>query len=156
WGVLGLFGIVGLLCVARGLKELLRREAAPPPGLLTATEPGHVPPPPRAIPAARAEALVRGAAERQHEPAAVRLLGQLRPKHLAGPVASFARELGPDEVPLLFFDPSWRRNGRAGILVTNRRLYSSRLDGPIELEDITDVTFKDLFEGEMALKVLLF
>ena len=33
WGVLGAFGIVGLLCVGRGLKELLAREVVTPPGV---------------------------------------------------------------------------------------------------------------------------
>ncbi len=156
WGVLGLFGIVGLLCVARGLKGLLGREAAPPAGLLAASDPGRVPPPARAIPAARASALAREVAERHHRPPAARLLGEIGPNHLGGPVASFATELGPDELPLLLFDLSWRRDGRAGILVTNRRLYSSRLDGPIELEDVSEVAFRDISESEMAFKVLLF
>jgi hypothetical protein len=77
-------------------------------------------------------------------------------ERLAGAVRSFASEWDPEEIPLLFLDTSWRRDGRAGILLTNRRLYSSRLDGPIELQDVTRVAFKDPSESEMILKALLF
>ena len=183
WGVLGAFGIVGLLCVGRGLQELFAQEVVTPPGVPPTGGRRQVAPATRIIPEGQAEALLRQVAERHHELAILRQLGPPRSERLPGPVTlflgalyfavsrrrrptsserlagavrSFARDWAPEEIPLLFLDTSWRRNGRAGILLTNRRLYSSRLDGPIELQDVTRVAHKGPSEAEMIFKVLLF
>jgi hypothetical protein len=182
WGVLGAFGIVGLLCVGRGLKELLAQDVVTPPGVPPTGDARHVAPATRMIPGDQAEALLRQVAELHHESAILRQLGPPQSERPAGPVSlftgayfvvsrsrlctpserlagavgSFAREWDHEEIPLLFLDTSWRRNGRAGVLLTNRRLYSSRLDGPIELQDVTRVAFEDPSEAEVLFKVALF
>jgi hypothetical protein len=182
-GVPGALGVAGLLlCVGRGLKELLAREVITPPGVPPPGGPRQVTSV-RMVPEGEAEALLRMVAQQHHESAILRQLGPFGSERLAGPVTmfpsplyfvvssrsrstpserlagavrSFAREWDPDEIPLLFLDTSWQRNGRAGVLLTNRRLYSSRLDGPIELQDVTRVVFKDPSDDEMTFKVLLF
>jgi hypothetical protein len=183
WGVFGAFGIVGLLCVGRGLQVLFAREVVTPPGMPPTRETRQVAPATRIIPGDRAEALLRQFAELHHQSAILRQLDLHQPEGPAGPVAlfpgvlyfevsrrrrctpserlagavrSFAREWDPEEIPLLFLDMSWRRNGRAGILLTNRRLYSSWLDGPMELQDVTRVAFKDPSAAEVIFKVLVF
>lgn len=49
---------------------------------------------------------------------------------------NFARGMEPDETPLVLFDRSPRKDGSAGTLVSNRRVYSTYLDRPIPLVDI--------------------
>ncbi len=151
-GVLAVFAIPGLVCVWRGFKELFTEEVITPPP----DDSGSVTAAVRVIPESHAEDLVREIAEVHNQKAVLRQLGRLRPERLAGAARTFARELGPGETPLVLFDTSWMRNGRAGILVTNRRLYSSRLDGPIELQDITEVTCPDPSGPETGFKVLVF
>jgi hypothetical protein len=181
--MLGPFGIVGLFCAGRGIKELLTREVVTPPGVRLTGRAPPVAPVPRLIPESEARALLRQIAERHRQAAVLRQLDRARSEGTPGPVSlfvddlyfvvsrrrrctpgerlsgalrSFARACDPEEVPLLFLDTSWRRNGRAGVLLTNRRLYSSRLRGPIELQDVTRVAFKDPSGGEMVFKLLVF
>ena len=182
WGMFGAFVIVGLLCVGRGVMAFFAREVLTLPGE-PPTEGARQVAAATRIPEDLAVDLLRHVAERHNAPAILRQLDTPRSEGQAGPVTlfpgplyfvvsrrrrctpserlegalrSFAREWDPEEIPLLFLDTSWRRNGRAGILLSNSRLYSSRLDGPIELRDVTRVAFKDPSGEERIFKVLLF
>lgn len=181
WGVLGAFGIIGLWCVGRGVHELWGRRVVTPPDGGSAAP--RIASPPRMISGNRAEALVRASAQQHHEATILRHFDSSPTERPAGPVTlfpspiyfvvsrrrqctpaerltnaigSFACEWDPEELPLLFLDTSWQRNGRSGILLTNRRLYSSRLDGPIELQDVVRVTFENPSDAEMIFKLFLF
>src|SRR5205085_1099348 len=67
-----------------------------------------------------------------------------------------------DEVPLVLVDTSFLRNGRSGLLLTNRAVYSDRLPHPIALEDMGAVRHRppdaqiSLVEGGMVLLHFLF
>lgn len=54
-------------------------------------------------------------------------------------VGGYARLMENDEIPLVLVDSSFLQDGSAGFLLTTRRLYSSLLPAPIELDEITSV-----------------
>ncbi len=49
--------------------------------------------------------------------------------------------MSDNETPLAFIDSSFLRNGKAGLLLTNRGLYSSFLSDPVYLSDIEEVHY---------------
>jgi hypothetical protein len=94
------------------------------------------------VPAEQAERLVRAIAEKHGAKGVLRRLGHFRPDHLANAAARFARGLRPAEVPLARIDTSLLQNGKSGLLVTNRELYSSRLHRGIPLQAINEVSYE--------------
>src|SRR5262245_60822773 len=94
------------------------------------------------VPKAQAEALVRAIAERHRANQTLRRLGNFRADHLANAAGHFARDLWPGETPLALLDTSLMQNAKAGLLVTNRNLYSSHLPYAIPLEDIDEVAYE--------------
>jgi hypothetical protein len=94
------------------------------------------------VPKAQAEALVREVAERHRANQTLRRLGNFRADHLVNAAGHFARDLWPGETPLALLDTSLMQNAKAGLLVTNRNLYSSHLPYAIPLEDIDEVVYE--------------
>ncbi len=149
FGCSSVVGILALVCLIQGIRELIghgknvvrvdAEDAAVPSAR---NEPRRrVRRTPPLIPKERAEALVREIAEKHGAKGVLRSLGQLSPKHLANAAVRFAQAMRDDETPLAFLDVSFLKNGKAGMLLTNRGLYSSFYSRPIWLADIEDVSF---------------
>ncbi len=98
-------------------------------------------PGPRRLSADGAEEIVRAAAQKHEAKAILRQLGNPRADHVANARSTFAREMTDGEKPLVLLDDSFLQDGKAGLLLTNRKLYSSKLGPPIFLEDVRDVCF---------------
>jgi len=88
------------------------------------------------VPSETAVKVVRELAEKHRNQRAVRQLGRYLPSVLANVRASFAPDLSDDETPLFLLDESFLQNGKKGLLLTNRRLYSNGLTRPIPLDEI--------------------
>jgi hypothetical protein len=67
-------------------------------------------------------------------------LGKLKPGRVANARATYAQEMADDELPLAMFDTSFLQNGKAGMLLTNSKLYSSSAPKAVPLCDIMAVT----------------
>ncbi|HKI32930.1 MAG TPA: hypothetical protein VKA46_13845, partial [Gemmataceae bacterium] len=142
-------GLLGLLCVGWGIKELV---GGPRPGHHGSRQPDEpvdsdceetIPDCDVTVPPEQAEALVREMAERHGAKGVLRRLGCFRADHLANAAARFAYDLDATETPLAVIDTSLLRNGKAGLLLTNRRLYSSFHRRAIPLTEIDDVSLQD-------------
>ncbi len=94
-----------------------------------------------ALPAEEAERIVREVAERHGAKGTLRRLGNYPPEMVANAAATFAHGLREGEVPLALIDTSLMQNGKAGLLVTNRCLYSSSYPDPIPLEEVCEVNY---------------
>jgi hypothetical protein len=87
-------------------------------------------------------------------------LGRFNDEQLLTLRRHFARDLEPDEEPLALLDTSFWGSGKSGLLVTDRRLYSSTLIEPIPLEEIRVVghekpSVSDQFLGNQQQPTLL-
>jgi hypothetical protein len=149
FGCSSLMGILALVCLIQSIRELIGHgkntvrvdeddSSDSPPRSESRRRIRRIPPP---IPREKAEALVRKVAEKHGAKGILRTLGQLPSKHLAHAAARFAQAMRDDETPLALLDASFLKNGKAGLLLTNRSLYSSFYARPIWLADIEDVTF---------------
>jgi hypothetical protein len=96
---------------------------------------------PPLVPREEAEALVRAIAQKHGAKGVLRSLGNLPQKQVANAVAHFAQQMEDDETPLILLDASFLNNGKAGLLLTNRGLYSSFCSHPIWLADIEEVSY---------------
>jgi Sec-independent protein translocase protein TatA len=144
-----IFGVLALPCLVQGVRELIGRgkktsqedagdstdEAREDEDLQESTYP------PPLVPQEEAEALVRDLAEKYKAKRILRSLGNLPPKQVANAAAHFASQMEEDETPLVLLDSSFLRNGKAGLLITNRALYSSFYAHPIWLADIDEVSY---------------
>src|SRR5688572_9006837 len=83
--------------------------------------------------------IVRTHAEKHQARGVLKMLGNLKPKHVTNARAAFARDMADGEVPLILIDRSFLQNGKAGMLLTDRKLYSSALPRPIALTDVMTV-----------------
>lgn len=142
------FGFLALVCFTKGVRELIGRDekmSQEKDGDST-DEPGEgeelpgVAWPSPLLPPEQAEALVREIAERHRAKRILRSLGNLPQKNLENAVANFAQEMKEDETPLVQLDCSFLSNGKTGLVITNRALYSSFYSRPICLADIDDVS----------------
>jgi hypothetical protein len=88
------------------------------------------------VPPDRARAVVRELAAEAGATNIVAQVDWIEPARIANARARFARDMRSDEVPLVLVDSSFLRNGKAGLLLTNRAVYSSRLPAPVALEDV--------------------
>jgi hypothetical protein len=122
---------------ARPAPVLARPSSAVPRP--AAVRPASARPAPAGLSPGRAEATVRAVAEKHRAAALLRGLGRVKPAAVANARAGFAADLG-DETPLLLVDRSFLQNGSAGLLLTNRKLYSSVLGEGIPLEDVVVTT----------------
>jgi hypothetical protein len=151
FAVFGLGSAIGLIL---GVRELRQQPATHEPSL--EAEPGALVPPERAAEIVRACARLHGA---RH---IVKQLDGIRPGRIARARARFARQMNDGEFPLILVDESFFRTGAVGFLLTNRALYTSRLPGPIALEDIRTVrhrppeTAVTLVEGGLVLLHIVF
>ncbi len=82
------------------------------------------------------ESIVRGLAQQHSIGYVLKKLGNHKPSHIANARAGFARDMVDGELPLVFLDRSFFGNGKAGLLITNRRLYSSTVAFSIPLSEI--------------------
>lgn len=96
------------------------------------------------LPRERAEAIVRATAQKHKAKGVLKRLGTFDPKLLANAKGAFARDMGADEVPLVLIDRSFLQNGKAGVLLTNRRLYSSTFAESIPLGEILAATVEEM------------
>jgi hypothetical protein len=92
----------------------------------------------------------------QHHPKRGQLetVGSFKPNQIANARANFAGQMGAHEAPLAMIDSSTMQNGKAGMLLTTRRIYSSSIKQPIELTDIRDVSVKNPDAGDAVLTFL--
>jgi hypothetical protein len=97
---------------------------------------------PRGVKPAIAEAIVRRLAQKHKAKGVLKRLGNFEEDYLEKARSSFAQDLEDDEIPLVRIDTSFFKTGKAGLLLTNRTLYSSFLESPMPLEEITDVVLK--------------
>jgi hypothetical protein len=100
------------------------------------------PAPARDLSPAEAEAIVREVAEKHRANGVLKKLGNFNPRVVARARDNFAADMTDDEVPLAQVDRSFLQNGSAGLLLTNRRLYSSALGRPVPLRDVLVATFE--------------
>jgi hypothetical protein len=92
--------------------------------------------PGRPVPPERAAAVVRRVARAHRAGHIVKQLSQIRPDRVARARTRFASAMTDDEVALVLVDTSFWRNGAAGLLLTNRAIYSSWLPAPIDLAGV--------------------
>lgn len=143
------FSGLAITCFVQGVRRLIGRgkKNSQDDGRDSADEPIEgqgvevVPGPPPLLPQEEAEALVREIAERHKAKRILRSLGNLPQKQIENAVAHFAQEMEEDETPLVLLDSSFLSNGKAGLLITNRALYSSFYSRPIGLAHIDDVSY---------------
>lgn len=98
------------------------------------------------------ESIIREVASRHHADSILKKIAKIEPKQLANARAGFASEMSEDERPLYLFDNSFWQNGKAGLLLTDRRLYSSFARAPIAYEEIYTTTFEKPKNGKQAEK----
>jgi hypothetical protein len=148
-GLLGAIELLGIFCCLRGLKKPFWGQGE---GLSLG---GHAPgggqgrggadshradatdafvPPERAVSFVRSRAAEHGAID------ILDRVGRLKPENLGGALAWLAPEWEDGEVPLIFVSLPRSRQGKAAVLLSNRRLYSSSLDEPIALAEIEEVS----------------
>ena len=116
--------------------------------------PVPVPLPPL-VPRRVAEAIVRELADHYGLKGVLEKLGNFREADLANAKAAFADQMGEDETPLAFVDRSLMINGKAGVLVTNRGLYTSRFPHVVWLKDIVAVSYERPDGADIALTTFI-
>lgn len=139
-GAMALLAIVSLAMAQRKFRDVEARVFAEldslseqePPQLTAANNSWYVP-------AEQAEDIVRTIAERYQARRILQQLGNIPAAKLANAIDCFAYTIHEEETPLALLDSSFLQNGKAGLLLTNARLYSSRLKQPIGLEEIDEV-----------------
>jgi hypothetical protein len=149
WFVLsGVAGMLGLLSIGWGMKALLGRKPSVAifrddlPADQDDLERSRIVGKGAIVPPDQAEALVREIAEKHGATTALNRVGNFRPDHLDNARTHIAEGSAWKETPLALIDTSVRRNAKSGVLVTNRRLYSSLLPQPIPLQAILKVSHK--------------
>lgn len=128
---------------------------APAPAAPAAFPPPPAPAPPRKTPVKPpfdAVAIVRAVAEKHKAGGVLKKLGKLNPKHIANARAGFAKEMAEGEVPLVLIDRSFLQNGKAGLLLTDRKLYSSSLRRPVSLGEVRTASSEKPTFSEQMLK----
>ncbi len=133
--------LLGLVCLGFGIKELVGRPRGAPfedrgPAEYEEAMDEPAPVEERMVPAEQAEALVREIAERHGAKGVLQRLGNFPAKLVANARARFAQDMDDDETPLAIIDTSMLRNGKAGVLLTNKRLYSSFYRRPIPMNEL--------------------
>lgn len=139
-GCVGFIGIASLLAAYQGVRELRRGRAARVVGEVGAEAPDTRPA--RLLPRGQAEDIVRDAAERARAKGILDRLGRLPPEKVGKARARYAQDVREEEARLVLVDTSFLQNGAAGLLLTNRALYSSRLPRPIPLGEIDAVSYR--------------
>jgi len=86
-----------------------------------------------------AEHIVRDLAKKHGQRAVLKRLGNFKTKLIANAKASFAPRMTNEETPLILYDRSFLMNGKAGVLLTDRAIYSSKPTGCIPLESIRSI-----------------
>jgi hypothetical protein len=141
-------GLIAVICLFLGIWQMCRRprkmalathRSAATSAIVTAVSLQ----PPWYLSKDRAEALVREMAEKHGVKGILRRLGNIREDHLANATSRFVHGMQDDETPLALVDTSFLRNGKAGLLLTNRGLYSSSSTQPVWLSFITKVSFAE-------------
>jgi hypothetical protein len=94
---------------------------------------------PAALDAELAEEIVREVATRCKAKQILKQLGKIKPAVVANARADYAEAMDDDERPLAVVDDSFLQNGKSGLLLTNRCVYSSNLKRPIPLADVLAV-----------------
>jgi hypothetical protein len=89
----------------------------------------------------QAEQVVRDLAMAGGQRKVLKQLGNFKPQVIANANASFAK-LEDGEVPLVFYDRSFFLNGKAGVLVTDRAIYSSNDKKRLPLGSVQSVQVK--------------
>lgn len=148
FGCLGVLSVFAALCLVQGFRELAGR-ARRPRDELDLDSPREVEEArsrestsrlaPR-IPQDQAESLVLEIAAKYGAKKILRKLGSIPEDHVDNAAAHFALDMREDETPLILLDTSFLQNGKAGLLLTNRGLYSSFRSRPFWLADINDVS----------------
>src|SRR5687768_6945974 len=82
---------------------------------------------------------VRDLAQQHKQRRVARQLDNFSPKLLAAAKSSFAAQMVEQETPLVLFDRSFLLNGKAGILLTDRAIYSSSPRGCVPLASIRSI-----------------
>ena len=143
----GFLAIGSTLGLIHGVRELRGRRTTVPIDPVTGDDlpPDEEPAPDdtprrarpaRLVPAEQAVDLVREAAGRHGARRILRRAGNVPPRQVTNARAHFARTMADDEAALVLLDRSFLGNGKAGLLLTNRKLYSSWLRRAIALEDL--------------------
>lgn len=91
--------------------------------------------------------LLRPIAERHKLKKVAASLGQLKPKKVANARRGFAAGMSDHETAIAQIDTSFFQNGAKGLLLTDRRVYSSFLPEGMELSQIRRVTWEPPMEG---------
>lgn len=140
---LGVFAVILLVQAIRELAGRARHDSEEKEGdsQEAVLEYGKLLESPPMIAKEQAEELVRSIAEQHRAKGVLRKLGHFPEEHLANAAKRFAQEMREDETPLVLADTSLMRNGKAGLLLTNRALYSSWRREPIRLADIHEVAY---------------
>lgn len=155
-------GVLALMCLVQGVRELIGHgksfsDRTGGDSVGEALEDGHpqvLPVSPPLLPQEFAETLVREIAEDHGAKRILQLLGNLPQKHVDNAVACFAEQMADDETPLVQLDSSFLSNGKAGLLITNRGLYSSFYSHPVWLADIDEVSYAKPGVGDYLLSHL--
>ncbi len=89
-----------------------------------------------------ARRILRGVADRHKAQGIRKQLDGINHAKVNKATDGYARLMGEDETPLALVDTSFLQNGSAGLLLTNRRVYSHLLSAPVELSEITSAAFE--------------
>ena len=103
------------------------------------------------VPCRQLESIVRNFATKHAFGWVLKKLGNHKLNHIANAKSSFARDMVDAEVPLVFLDRSFFGNGKAGLLITDRRVYSSTVSYSIPLADIRSATVELKSTAEVML-----
>ena len=103
------------------------------------------------VPCRQLESIVRNFATKHAFGWVLKKLGNHKLNHIANAKSSFARDMVDAEVPLVFLDRSFFGNGKAGLLITDRRVYSSTVSYSIPLADIRIATVELKSTAEVML-----
>jgi hypothetical protein len=155
----GFVSVLALLCVVQAFRELEGRDKSsgerskvgtPDEIVEHSNREFHSSAPPL-VPEEQAERLVREIAEKHKAKGILRKLGAFRSDHIENAVRHFADQMDEEETPLAFIDTSFLGNGKRGLLVTNRAVYSSNFSRPLWLVDIDEVTYEKPDPSDIAL-----
>jgi hypothetical protein len=90
----------------------------------------------------RAISVIRVLAEAHGAWHILKRLNAVRPDRVNNARRRFARDMTDEENALLIVDSSFLQDGKSGLLLTNRAVYSSLLDRPVPLEEIESVVHR--------------